>query len=350
MAELFKKKAVVDHIPGEDDVDPSILEEHPQGKEDERDYRDSNANDRYGNSITGSVIPKEATELVRWRDQGRSHIALKAAGKTIVSWWDEHVGAAIRRGELDPKDMHTSAYNYAAKHNLLRVPPGVKRAALFNHVRTLTFVDPESDAWAGFVEQLRNLPDGSTIQTQDGYTLTKDGNTLGDGDILFLLEDFEGAKDNLMPPMAVRQAAQGDKTFIGQHRQDGSWSIQEVSPEISDPEAREITQAPDGNKAQVILAPSGDAAKGMLYEDMTRKGVTPVETTDFARPTASLVLKAGNSYLQVDEATKQATLVEHQYQATRFASKTAAVMAKATEGVLAVAGLEHVRVIQVVPR
>ena len=356
MAELFKKKAVVDHIPGEDDVDPSLLEERPADKGNVQDYRDSNQDERYGNRVTGSLIPQDGTELVRWRKGSRAHVSLRAAGshKTIVSWWDEHVTAAIEAGDLEVSDMHTSAYKYAAVHNLLPPAPPVsvgKKAALFNRAQTLTFVDPESPEWTGFVEKLRHLPDGSTIQTQDGYTLTKNGDTIGDGDILFILEDFEGAKDNLMLPMAIRQAAQGDRAYIGQHRDDGSWAVQEVPQEVAEKEADRITEAPDGNAAQVIHAPSGDAARGQLYEDMKTKGITPVETTQFARPsTASLVLKAGDNYLKLDPTQHTASLVAKQAEATRFSTKTAAIMWKASEPVLAAAENQDVRVVTLVKK
>lgn len=356
MAELFKKKAVVDHIPGEDDVDPSLLEENPADKGNTQDYRDSNQDERYGNHITGSLIPQDATELVRWRKGNRSHVALRTAGshKTIVSWWDEHVTAAIEAGDLEVSDMHTSAYKYAADHHLLpQIPVNSvgKKAALFNRAQTLTFVDPESDAWAGFVDKLRHLPDGSTIQTQDGYTLTKNGDTIGDGDILFILEDFEGAKDNLMPPMAIRQAAQGDQTYLGQHREDGSWSIQEVPEEVAETKAEQITEAPDGNTAQVIVAPTGEDARGQLYKDMTSEGITPAETTEVVRPrAASLVLKAGDNYLKLDSERHTATLVARQAEATRFASKTAAIMWKASEPVLTAAEHRNVRVVTLVKK
>ena len=356
MAELFKKKAVVDHIPGEDDVDPSLLEENPAEKGNTQDFRDSNQDERYGNRITGSRIPQASTELIQWRKGSRSHVALRAAGshKTIVSWWDEHVTAAIEAGDLEVSDMHTSAYRYASTHKLLPPAPPVsvgKKAALFNRAQTLTFVDPESPEWSSFVEKLRHLPDGSTIQTQDGYTLTKNGDTIGDGDILFILEDFSGAKDNLMPPMAIRQAAAGDQTFLGQHREDGSWSVQEVPEEGAEEAAQQISDAPDGNVAQVIQAPSGDDARGQLYEDMTSKGITPVDTTGFVRPmSASLVLKAGSHYLHLDEARRVATLVDKQTEATRFSSKTAAIMWKASEAVLAAAEHHDVRVVTLVKK
>ena len=47
------------------------------------------------------------------------------------------------------------------------------------------------------------MPNGSKVRTQDGYTLSKADGTIGDGDILFALEDFEGPAKNLMPPMAI---------------------------------------------------------------------------------------------------------------------------------------------------
>lgn len=355
MASLFEKKAAVDYIPTEKDVDPELLEENPsQDKGNTQDYRDSNDEQRGStNGITGSVIAQVDTELIiRRLPAGRSHVALKLAGaKTVIaSWWDEHVTAAIASGDLDPSAMHTSAYRYAAKHGLLPcITPTSeltvgKKAALFNKPLTLTYVDPDGPGWAGFVEKLRNLPQGSKIQTQDGYVLTKDGNTFGDGDVLFALEDFDGAKDNLMPAMAIKQAAE-DKTFVGQHREDGSWSLEQVDPLVGELQAEAIKDSPDGNDANLLTAPDGEAARLQLYEKMTAQGETPQEPTGIIRPTASVVLKAGDNYLRIDKETLTASLVVKQHEATKFATKQAAVVWKASSTVLEAAMDQDVRVI-----
>lgn len=211
MAKLFTRQAAVTHIPGKTDVDPDLLEQEAADPSSQQDYRDSNQDDRFGNrvtNVTGSVVPKEATELVRWAKDGRRHIALRVASsqKIVASWWNDHIDQALLSGDLEEQDMHTAAYNYAAKHKLLpeQQDLGSKRAALFNRVPTLAFVSPTSPEWAAFVEKLRNVPDGTKLQTLDGYTLCKDGDTFGDGDILFALEDFTGAAQHLMPPMAIR--------------------------------------------------------------------------------------------------------------------------------------------------
>ena len=345
-AHLFKRLAAVDYIPGEDDVDPELLEEHAQQKGSEQDYRDSNSDSREGNHIMGGLISKEATELVRWADKGRAHVALKIAGtKTVIaSWWDEHVSDAVDKGDLDPQDMHTSAYRYAATHRLLPLAPMGKKAARTARTAALEFVDPEGPEWYGFVEKLRGLPEGAQIQTKDGYTLTKSGDTFGDGDIMFMLQDFTGTAKDLLPPVAIKTAT--NEAFIGQQREDGSWMVQGVPEETAEATAESITDAPDGNTAEVIMAPDGDAARGLLHEHMQSKGVTPIETTPLTRATASTkhVLKAGKLYLQVTR-TAAVILVEKQSQASRFNSKQAAILWKASESAMAVAGDEDIRVI-----
>lgn len=333
MADLFKKRhtAAVTHIPDESDVDPELLEQTPGQPNSGQDYRDSNQDDRFGNRVTNtkgaSVVEKEATELVRWSEKGRAHVALKYAGASIVSWWDEHVTAAVESGDLDPHDMHTSAYRYAAEKGLLPVPEPVvgKKAALLSRVATLVFVDPESPEWPAFVETLKTLPQGSKLKTEDGYTLTKNGDAFEDGDMVFMLDDFESAKDNFMPPVAVVAA---DKTFVGQHREDGSWSVRETPAGEAQALVDAIEDAPNGTKAKVIQAPDGEAAKRELQGGMK----TPENKTDFVRPTASLrvagvpahVLKIGDRYVHLAPgqdaytAATDARLVDKQSQATKF--------------------------------
>lgn len=334
MADLFKRhQAAVTHIPDEGDVDPELLEQTPGQPSSKQDYRDSNQDDRFGNrvtNVTSSVLPKEATELVRWSEKGRAHVALKYAGASIVSWWDEHVDAAVTAGVLDPKDMHGSAYRYAAAKGLLPVqePLMGKKAALFNRVASLVFVDPEGPEWPAFVEKLKDLPQGAQIRTEDGYTLTKNGEFFEDGDMVLAIEDFQEAKD-LLPGVAV---VASDKTFVGLHREDGSWSVRETEADRAESEAASITDAPNGAEAQVIKAPDGATAKGKLYEDMKDKKVTPAEKTDIVRPTASLrvsalpghVLKIGDRYVHIEPgqdpyvSATVARLVDKQSQATKF--------------------------------
>lgn len=329
MADLFKRHtAAVTHIPDESDVDPELLEQTPGQPNSTQDYRDSNQDDRFGNRVTNtkgaSVVTQADTELVRWAEKGRAHVALKHAGASIVSWWDEHVGAAVDSGDLDPKDMHGSAYRYAAAKGLLPIPeaPVGKKAALLTRVASLIFVDPESPEWPAFIETLKSLPQGAQIKTEDGYTLTKSGDFFEDGDMVLALEDFQEAKDILLPPVAVVAA---DKTFVGQHREDGSWSVRETDASTADAEAKAITDAPNGTSAKVITAPDGAAAKHQLHKDL--KG-TPAGKTDFVRPTASLrvaglpahVLKIGDRYVHLEpqQFTTEAKLVDKQSQATKF--------------------------------
>lgn len=337
MATLFTKQhlAAVTHIPDESDVDPELLEQTPGQPNSTQDYRDSNQDDRFGNRVTNTkgaaYVPKEATELVRWAEKGRAHVALKYAGASIVSWWDEHVTAAVDAGDLDPHDMHTSAYRYAEAKGLLPTPEPVqgKKAALLQRTAALIFVDPESPEWPAFVETLKTLPQGSKLKTEDGYTLTKNGDAFEDGDMIFMIDDFESAKDNFMPPVAV---VAKDKTFVGVHREDGSWSIRETEEGKAEAEATQVTDAPNGSKAQVITAPDGDTAKAKLHEDLKSKKVTPAEKTDLARPTASArtaglpshVLKVGDKYVHLAPgadayvAAMDARLVDKQSQATKF--------------------------------
>ncbi len=213
MAELFQKRvSSVTYLPGEDDVDPSLLEETKQQGEREKDYRDTNADDR----ANISVIGKDQTELVRWVKGGRAHVALKVAGEATIlaSWWDEHVQDALRRGDLDAQDLHGSAYRYAQAHQLL------PRAATKAHVRAAlfeprTFVDPASPEWAPFLVKLASLPDGAEILTEDGYTLTKTGEAFVDGDICFGLHDLKDPEVlKSLPPVALKQASPGAKKHI----------------------------------------------------------------------------------------------------------------------------------------
>lgn len=288
---LFQRptvQAAVTNIPGETDVDPDLLEQTAADPNTQQDYRDSNADSRFGNRVTNvmGALAQDATELVRWAKDGRRHIALRVAStkRVVASWWDDHIDQALAAGDLDGEDMHTSAYHYAATKGLLPQASegGKKHAALFNRAQTLTFVSPTAPEWKGFVDSLRHLPEGTKLQTMDGYTLCKDGETFGDGDILFALEDFTGSAQHLMPPMAIM--ASDDKTFLGQQREDGSWSVQEVPAETAEGAAEAITEAADGNKAQVIEAPDGEAARGELYEDMKSDGTTPAESTTFTIP------------------------------------------------------------------
>lgn len=204
MAELFRKKiSSVTYLPGEGDIDPDLLEETKQQTDTGKDYRDTNASDR----SNVSVIGKDQTELVRWVKGGRAHVALKAGATIIASWWDEHVQDALKHGDLDVKDFHGSAYRYAQVHNLL---PEVTKtvhlhAALFE---PWVFASPTGPDWPSFLNKLKTLPEGGEILTEDGYTLTKTGDSFVDGDICFSLTDLEDPEVlRSLPPVAIKQAS-----------------------------------------------------------------------------------------------------------------------------------------------
>jgi len=57
----------------------------------------------------------DATELLTWFERDRAHIELrnKLDDSTIVEWWDEDVAKAIEDGSLNPRDYHSTAYEYA---------------------------------------------------------------------------------------------------------------------------------------------------------------------------------------------------------------------------------------------
>lgn len=211
MAELFRKKtSSVTYLPGEGDVDPDLLEETKQQQDGGKDYRDTNVADRSNISVVG----KDQTELVRWVKGGRSHVALKVGSDIIASWWDEHVQDALKRGDLDVKDLHGSAYRYAQVHKLL--PEATKsanvRAALFE---PRVFVSPQGPDWPGFLNKLKGLPEGGEILTEDGYTLAKTGNSFVDGDICFSLTDLEDPEVlRSLPPVAIKQGSTGKRHVL----------------------------------------------------------------------------------------------------------------------------------------
>lgn len=55
------------------------------------------------------------TELHTWFERDRAHVELrlKATDETIIEWWDESVNEAIEDGFLNPRDYHSSAFEYA---------------------------------------------------------------------------------------------------------------------------------------------------------------------------------------------------------------------------------------------
>ena len=69
----------------------------------------------------------DETELLTWFERDRAHVELrnKLDDSTIVEWWDENVADAIEDGFLNPRDYHSSAYDYAGVFGLL---PDVEEA------------------------------------------------------------------------------------------------------------------------------------------------------------------------------------------------------------------------------
>jgi hypothetical protein len=67
------------------------------------------------------------TELHTWFERDRAHVELrnKLDDSTIVEWWDGDVAEAVEDGSLNPRDYHSSAYEYAEVCGLL---PDVEEA------------------------------------------------------------------------------------------------------------------------------------------------------------------------------------------------------------------------------
>jgi hypothetical protein len=67
------------------------------------------------------------TELLTWFERDRAHVELRNTldDSTIVEWWDEDVSEAVEDSSLNPRDYHSSAYEYAEVCGLL---PNVEEA------------------------------------------------------------------------------------------------------------------------------------------------------------------------------------------------------------------------------
>ena len=61
------------------------------------------------------------TELLTWFERDRAHVELrnKLDDSTIVEWWDGDVAEAVEDGSLNPRDYHSTAYEYADVCGLL---------------------------------------------------------------------------------------------------------------------------------------------------------------------------------------------------------------------------------------
>ena len=114
-----------------------------------------------------------------------------------------------------------------------------------------------------------------------------------------------------------------DKSFVSQHREDGSYVIEEVEDSKAEETAQALTDAPDAQKAHVIHAPDAEAARGEVYKKMKDEGVEPAATDKVFTPTASWVVKSGSLYF-----TKEGRVVASRDAAelhdTRDAAETAA--------------------------
>lgn len=67
----------------------------------------------------------DETELNTWFERDRSHVELRDSltDQTIVEFWDSAVTEAIEDGFLNPRDYHTSAFEYAESFGLLPIVP-----------------------------------------------------------------------------------------------------------------------------------------------------------------------------------------------------------------------------------
>ena len=70
------------------------------------------------------AIPISETELHTWFERDRAHVELRDRlnDETIIEWWDEAVNEAIEDGFLNPRDYHSSAYEYAVYLGLASRP------------------------------------------------------------------------------------------------------------------------------------------------------------------------------------------------------------------------------------
>ena len=61
------------------------------------------------------------TELLLWFERDRAHVELRNRldDSTIIEWWDGDVAEAVEDGSLNPRDYHSTAYEYADVCGLL---------------------------------------------------------------------------------------------------------------------------------------------------------------------------------------------------------------------------------------
>ena len=117
----------------------------------------------------------------------------------------------------------------------------------------------------------------------------------------------------------VKTGARADKSFVGQHRDDGSYVIEEVPESEAEVTAKNITEAPDANRAHVLRAPDAEAARGKMYDKMKSRGIEPASRDLVFSPTASYVVKSGSRYFKF--AGSKAVIVGSEEEATKFATE-----------------------------
>lgn len=62
----------------------------------------------------------QQTRLATWFERDRQWVSLQTLdGETILEWWDSAVSEAIEDGFLEPRNLHQSAYDYAAHLRLV---------------------------------------------------------------------------------------------------------------------------------------------------------------------------------------------------------------------------------------
>lgn len=64
----------------------------------------------------------DETRLETWFERDRAHIALEKerTGETILEFWDEDVVDIMDSGLVDPRDLHSSMYDYAVHLGIIR--------------------------------------------------------------------------------------------------------------------------------------------------------------------------------------------------------------------------------------
>lgn len=74
--------------------------------------------------IAVPTLAKSDTQINKWLERGGGYIALedKKTGRSLIEWRDEAMDEAVEDGFLNPRDLHGSAYDYAADMGILKRP------------------------------------------------------------------------------------------------------------------------------------------------------------------------------------------------------------------------------------